>query len=158
MKLASLNTDEPADFVTILNLVLADECLLYTKTRNCHWTVTSPQFRELQDLFERQYDELAGIIDQVAEQIRALGGQSMRTMSEFLQHAQLKEQPGGHPIPPRMIRQLLDDHEAIIRALRSDLAACAAESNGAGMREFLAGMLERHDKMAQALQARLENS
>ena len=153
-----LNKEQLNGVVTILNLVLADECLLYTKTRNCHWNVTGPQFQQLHELFERQYDELSEIIDRVAERIRVLGAQAMGTMSEFLQYARLKEHPGKRPPASRMVARLLDDHEAIVRTLRGDLAVCAEEFNDAGTSGFLTGLLERHEKMARTLRAHLENS
>ena len=143
--------------VTILNLVLADECLLYTKTRNCHWNVTGPTFQQLHELFEQQYDQLSEIIDEIAERVRMLGGQAMGTMGEFLQHTRLKEQPGKHPpSAARMIGQLLEDHEVIIRTLRGDLEACQMEYGDAGTADFLTGIMERHEKMAWMLRSHLE--
>ena len=52
--------------VTILNDVLADEYVLYTKTRNYHWNVVGPQFNDLHKFFEAQYSELNDIVDDVA--------------------------------------------------------------------------------------------
>ena len=60
--------------VAILNTLLADEYLLYTKTRNYHWNVVGPQFNDLHKFFEAQYNELNEIVDDVAERSRALGG------------------------------------------------------------------------------------
>ena len=153
-----LNQEQLNGVVTILKLVLADECLLYTKTRNCDWNVTDPQFRQLHAMFEQQFDELSDVIDKVAERSRALGAQAMDTMSEFLQYARLKEHPGKGPPATRMVAQLVDDHEAIIRTLRGDLAVCAEEFNDAGTSDFLTGLLEQHEKMARRLRAYLENS
>lgn len=152
------NKEQLSGVVTILNLVLADECLLYTKTRNCHWNVTGPQFQQLHELFERQYVELSDIIDKVAEQIRALGAQAMGTMSEFLQYARLKEHPGKRPPAARMLAHLLDDHDTMVRTLRGDLAVCAGEFNDTGTSDFLTGLMQQHEKMAWMLRTHLENS
>jgi starvation-inducible DNA-binding protein len=147
------------DVVTILNLVLADECLLYTKTRNCHWNVTDPASQQIHKLFEQQYDQLSEFIDEVAERIRMLGGRAMGTMAEFLQHTRLKEEPGKPPASAsRIIRQLLEDHEAVIRTLRGDLEACQVEYRDGGSADFLTGLMERHEKMAGMLRAHLEKS
>ena len=67
--------------VAILNTLLADEYLLYTKTRNYHWNVVGPQFNDLHKFFEAQYNELDEIVDDVAERSRALGGNAFGTMS-----------------------------------------------------------------------------
>jgi starvation-inducible DNA-binding protein len=83
--------------VAILNTLLADEYLLYTKTRNYHWNVVGPQFNDLHKFFEAQYNELNEIIDEVAERSRALGGNAFGTMIEFLKSTRLKEESGYYP-------------------------------------------------------------
>lgn len=62
----------------ILNTLLADEYVLYTKTRNYHWNVTGTHFSEYHKFFESQYEALDGIIDEVAERVRSLGGRARR--------------------------------------------------------------------------------
>jgi starvation-inducible DNA-binding protein len=144
--------------VTMLNLVLAEECLLYSKTRNCYWDATQPEARSLRDLFEQQYDREADIIDNLTGRIRVLGAQSMGTMSEFLQYARLKEHPGQHPPAARMIAHLLDDHEALMRTLKGDLAACQEGFKDAETGDFLNWLVEEHESMARTLRAQLNNT
>jgi starvation-inducible DNA-binding protein len=153
-----LDHEQLSGVVTILRLLLADECLLYSKTRNCDWNVIGPEFRQLHAVFERQFDELADIIDQVAGLSRNLGSPAMATMSEFLQYARLREHPGKRPPAARMIAHLLDDHEALARSLRGDATVCAEEFNDAATSGFLAGLIEQHERMARMLRAHLENS
>ena len=62
--------------VKILNAVLSDEYVLYTKTRNYHWNVVGPQFNDLHKFFESQYEALNETIDEVAERARTLGGKA----------------------------------------------------------------------------------
>src|SRR5881392_1205529 len=83
--------------VTILNTLLADEYLLYTKTRNFHWNVVGPQFNDLHKFFEGQYEALDDIVDEVAERVRALGGRSVATLAEFSRLARPAERPGERP-------------------------------------------------------------
>jgi starvation-inducible DNA-binding protein len=157
MKSRSLPPGRITSVVTILNLVLADECLLYTKTRNCHWNVDGSAFHPLRELFEQQYDQLSELIDGIAERIRLLGGQAMGTMSEFLQHTRLAEQPIKHPpSAAQMIGPLLEDHEGIVRTLRGDREACQAEYEDAGTADFLTGLIECHETLARRLRAQLE--
>src|SRR5262245_20734827 len=89
--------DHRATTVGILNALLADEFVLYTKSRNYHWNVVGPQFSELHKLFETQYEQLDEFVDQVAERARALDGRAYGTLAEFSQHARLKERPGEAP-------------------------------------------------------------
>src|SRR3989442_14920409 len=106
--------------VDLLTATLADEYLLYTKTRNYHWNVGGPQFNDLHKFFEAQYEQLDDIVDEVAERARSLGGQALGTLAEFSKTARLKESPGESPNASEMIATLLADHEAVIRSLRAD--------------------------------------
>jgi len=141
--------------VKLLTPLLADEYLLYTKTRNYHWNVVGPQFNDLHKFFEAQYEELDGFVDEVAERIRQLGAPSPGTLAEFTKTSRLKEHPGQHPAAKAMIAALLVDHEAVVRQLRVDLDTAAGHGD-AGTNDFLSGLMEKHEKMAWMLRAFLE--
>lgn len=145
-----------AGSVEVLNRLLSDEYVLYTKTRNYHWNVTGPDFQELHKFFESQYEELEAIVDEVAERAKALGGNALGTLQEFSQKTRLKEAPGESPDAKRMIANLLADHESVIRALREDLAACGEKFGDAGTSDFLTGLMEKHEKTAWMLRAYLQ--
>lgn len=151
-----IQTKSAQAVVTILNRVLSDEYLLYTKTLNYHWNVTGSHFNDLHKFFGEQYSELAEIVDDVAERVRSLDGKSHGTMTEFLKTARLKETPGKLPNAQGMISDLLSDHESVIRSLRVDLAECLNLHNDAGTSDFLTGLMERHEKTAWMLRAFLE--
>ncbi|MBI4160975.1 MAG: DNA starvation/stationary phase protection protein [Acidobacteria bacterium] len=142
--------------VKILNALLADEYVLYTRTRNYHWNVVGRQFNDLHKFFEAQYEELDGIVDDVAERARAMGGHAVATLAEFLKLTRLKEKPGDYPNATGMISDLLADHEAIIRTLRGDLETCDQKFHDMGTSDFLTGLMEKHEKMAWMLRAFLE--
>lgn len=141
---------------SILNQLLSDEYVLYTKTRNYHWNVTGSDFGELHKFFEAQYEELNAVIDTVAERARSLGGVSFGSLEEFLEHAKIKETRGANLIPRKMIKNLLTDHEAIITRLRENLAVCLDKLGDMGTSDFLTGLMEQHEKMAWMLRAYLE--
>ena len=145
--------DHRASVVAILNTLLSDEYVLYTKTRNYHWNVVGPQFNDLHKFFEAQYEELDDIVDEVAERARSLGGHAFGSLAEFARHARLKEHPGPTPDAQGMLANLRADHEAIIRPLRTDLEACLETHRDAGTSDFLTGLMERHEKMAWMLRA-----
>ena len=139
--------------VGILNTLLADEYVLYTKTRNYHWNVVGPQFNDLHKFFESQYEELDDFVDEVAERARALGGDALGTLAEFTKRARLKEQPGKYPDAKGMLTQLLADHETVIRHLRDDAEVTMDKHEDAGTNDFLIGLMEKHEKMAWMLRA-----
>lgn len=142
----------------ILGGILADQHVLYVKTRSFHWNVTGPQFSVLHALFEKQYDALAEAIDETAERIRALGAPSPGSMAEFLKAARLKEHIGRAPNAHAMLETLLADHEAMARQLRADADRCAGELNDASTNDFLIGLLQEHEKTAWMLRAHLEQA
>ena len=142
--------------VHLLTVLLADEYVLYTKTREDHWNVVGPQFHELHEFFEEQYQELNTIVDDVAERIRNLGEPAVGTLAEFTQHTRLKEHPGHYPEARDMIANLVADHEIVIRELREDADTCADEYHDMGTNDFLIGLMEHHEKMAWMLRAFLE--
>ena len=130
----------------LLSGILADEYVLYTKTRNFHWNVTGPRFNDLHKFFEAQYDDLAEKIDAVAERIRSLGRLSPGSLTEFSRLSRLKDH-SGPATASQMCAALLADHEALIRQLRGDVEAVAAQGD-AGTNDFLTGLMEEHEKMA----------
>lgn len=146
-------TDEQREAVIgILTRVLADQHVLYIKTRNYHWNVSGIHFFSLHALFEKQYDQLVEAIDDTAERIVQLGGKAIGTLREFVEHSRLSEEPGVYPSAREMLQNLLNDHEAVIRQLRADVDA-AAEYHDLGTSDYLTGLLEAHEKMAWMLRA-----
>ena len=142
--------------VELLTRLLADEYVLYTKTRNYHWNVLGLQFNDLHKFFESHYEELNDIVDDVAERGRTLGGKAIGTLEEFLKHTRLEEEPASYPDAPGMLANLLADHESVIRQLRNDLEACADQYKDMGTSDFLTGLMEKHEKMAWMLRAFLK--
>ena len=139
----------------ILNALLADAHVLYVKTRKYHWNVVGPQFRSLHELFEEHYKELADDIDEIAERARALGVKAHGTMAEFTRHARLEEDP-GYPEAMTMVANLVSDHSAVIKQLRTDIDRCEDDYHDAGTADFLTGLMEKHEKANWMLRAYLE--
>lgn len=137
--------------IILLSTVLATEMALYIKTRKAHWNVSGESFMELHKLYEGQYKSLEQSIDEVAERIGKLGGKTIGTMQEFMQHSIIKERAGKYDNSKDTLKELLDDHEKTIVLLRSDVDVCADENNDVGTADFLTGLLEEHETMAWVL-------
>lgn len=138
-----------------LNGILADEFLLYTKTRNAHWNVEGPDFHAQHIFFEKQYEALDEIMDSVAERIRTLGHYAPGTLKDFLQLTRITEQTREKNDSAGFIRELLADHETIIVAMRENIDRFANEYKDAGTSDFITGLMEEHEKMAWMLRAHL---
>lgn len=136
-----------------LERLLADTYVLYVKTQNFHWNVTGPQFQALHDLFEQQYQELAGGTDTLAERIRALGRPAPGSLRAFGELARLSE-ANGEANADAMLRSLLADQETVARAIR-DALPVAQEAADEGTVDLLSERLGAHEKHAWMLRASL---
>ena len=139
-----------------LSHILADAVVLYTKTRKFHWNVSGPSFMELHKLFEAQYKELEEAIDEIAERISKLGSAVPGTMAEFVQMTTITETPGKVPSQKDMIKELLADHENVIKTLRKAVDDCDDKFKDAGTADFLTGLMEDHETIAWTLRRYME--
>ncbi|RYG46653.1 MAG: DNA starvation/stationary phase protection protein [Chitinophagaceae bacterium] len=136
-----------------LSKLLADEFVLYTKTRNAHWNVEGPDFHAMHLFFEGQYNQLDEIMDSVAERIRSIGHYAPATLKSFLQLTHLSELNERDNGSKDFIRELLDDHESIIEFIRTNINRFANDYGDAGTSDFITGLMEDHEKMAWMLRA-----
>jgi starvation-inducible DNA-binding protein len=137
----------------VLNIVLADEYVLYTKTRNAHWNIQGPNFMELHKFFEGQYEALDTIIDDVAERVRALGHFSLGALKDFLEVTRISEDEHNFSNAKQIIQTLLSDHESIIGNLRKEITEVSETYSDLGTADFLTGLMEQHEKIAWMLRA-----
>jgi len=151
-----ISTDNRQAVANILNRILSDEVVLYTKTRKFHWNVQGIHFHDLHLFFESQYNELADITDAVAERIRKLGHYSLGTMQQFLKETDLLEHTDDGSSSEIMIEALLEDHETIIKEIRNALDAIEDKHKDAGTADFLTGIMEQHESMAWMLRSMLQ--
>ncbi len=145
-------SEKNTDSVTsLLSVLLADEMILYIKTRKFHWNVSGESFMELHKLFEGQYKQLEEYIDEVAERINKLGAKTIGTLSEFSAIGTLKEAPGKYPSQKNILQELLNDHETLTRQLRKNITDCSDKFKDAGTADFLTGLMEQHETAAWVL-------
>lgn len=91
-----------------LNTLLADYMVFYQKLRNYHWNVAGSEFFKLHEKFEEAYNEASDIADAVAERILARDGRVHSTLQDFVEHANLNEDPES-PSAETMVQNLVDD-------------------------------------------------
>lgn len=142
--------------VDVLIKVLADEFVLYTKTRRAHWNIEGPDFYNKHLFFEKQYEELDEIMDTVAERVRALGHYTPATLKDFLALTHLSEELKEKNDAAGFIKELLIDHESVVIYLRENINFIANELQDAGTSDFITGLVETHEKMAWMLRAHLK--
>lgn len=136
--------------------LLADEYVLYTKTRNAHWNMEGTDFYDKHKFFEGQFGQLDDIIDGVAERIRSLGHYTTASLKNFLELTHLSEASREKNDGEGFIKELLTDHESIIIYLRENIHPFVAEYKDIGTSDFITGLLEIHEKMAWFLRSHLK--
>ena len=139
----------------MLSTVLADEVTLYIKTRKFHWNVSGESFMELHKLFEHQYKEIEEVIDEVAERIGKLGSATIGTMKQYAKMTRLKENPDEYLTRLKMVEELVEDHETVIKELRVDIEKCD-KSGDAGTTDCLTGVMQEHETIAWTLRRYLK--
>lgn len=130
-----------------LNKVLADEFVLYVKTRNYHWNTEGSNFMEMHKFYESQFEELDKIIDAVAERIRALGHYAEARLKDYANLTRLEEQAYTNK-QNEQLQNLLNDHETIIQNMRKLVTLFSETHHDAGTSDFITGLMEDHEKMA----------
>ena len=133
--------------------LLADEFVLYTKTRNAHWNIEGPDFHAMHLFFESQYEQLDEVMDSVAERIRKIGHYAPATLTQLLQLTHLTEATANKNDSAGFIKELLQDHESIITFIRGNINPFANDYHDAGTSDFITGLLETHEEMAWMLRA-----
>lgn len=136
----------------ILNEILASEVLLLIKTKNFHWNVKGPHFSEYHKFFDEQAEEIENTIDEVAERVRALGFHSLGSMQEYLENTFLDENTNRGVSAADMLKELLENHEAVIRNFREKIPVVSVHQDE-GTADFLTGLMEQHEKMAWMLRS-----
>lgn len=107
-----------AELVTELNGLLADHMALYFKTKNFHWHVTGPRFRELHLLFDEQALELQGQVDLIAERVRKLGAATLTSIGSIAAHTQVQDQDTHGQTAEDMLAELRNDNAALLARIK----------------------------------------
>ena len=136
--------------------LLADEYVLYTKTRNAHWNIEGTDFYDKHKFFEFQFGQLDEIIDDVAERIRSIGHYAYATLKSFLELTHLTEVNRENNDSNGFLNELLTDHESVIIHCRENIHLIGNEYKDIGTSDFITQLMEKHEKMAWLIRAHLK--
>ncbi len=137
--------------------VLADETVLYIKTKNAHWNVVGADFYDKHKFFELQFGQLDEVIDSVAERIRTIGHFAPASLNSYISLTRLTERNRHEDTSEGFIKELVADHESIIMTLRGLIKPFAEDFQDAGTSDFVTGLMETHEKMAWFLRSHLNH-
>jgi starvation-inducible DNA-binding protein len=107
-----------------LNAILADAFALYLKTKNFHWHISGPHFRDYHLMLDEQADQIFATTDPLAERVRKLGGTTLRSIGNIAKVQTLEDNDDQFVGPNDMLRELMADNKAVAAAMRKAHELC----------------------------------
>jgi starvation-inducible DNA-binding protein len=127
LPLATPSDIKPEDVREIsgaLNVLLADLFSLYLKTKNFHWHMSGPHFRDYHLLLDDHGDQIFGITDEVAERVRKIGGTTIRSIGHIARLQKVADNDAEYVTPADMLSELHEDEKALVLRMRAIHALC----------------------------------
>ena len=119
-----LSADAVHDIAGALNGLLADMFALYVKTKNFHWHVSGPHFRDFHLLLDEQADQIFATTDPIAERVRKIGGTTLRSIRQISERQRLLDNDAEYVTPLDMLAELRDDNKQLAGEMRRTHAVC----------------------------------
>ena len=119
-----LSDEAVAAISEALNGLLADAFALYLKTKNFHWHMSGPHFRDYHLMLDEQSDQIFATTDPLAERVRKIGGTTLRSIGQIAKLQSLKDNDAKFVSANDMLRELMQDNKAMIRAMRDAHEIC----------------------------------
>ena len=124
-------TNATAQMVGEINALLADHFALYVKTKNFHWHVKGPRFRDLHLLFDEQAVQIQAEIDTIGERARKLGGDTLTSIGSIARHTQIADQDNADLPAEDMVAELRADNQALLARLKTMKATAEVAGDNA---------------------------
>lgn len=121
---SAFSDDAVLEISGALRQLLADAFALYLKTKNFHWHMSGPHFRDYHLLFDEHADQIFAITDDIAERARKIGGTTLRSIGDIARQQRLADNDDTSVPPGMMIAQLLADNQQFSQYLRTTHAIC----------------------------------
>ena len=119
-----LGADATRDISAALNTLLADMFALYFKTKNFHWHMSGPHFRDYHLLLDEQADQLYATTDPIAERVRKLGGTTLRSIGQVARLQRVADNDADYVTPLDMLAELREDNMQTVAAMRATHGVC----------------------------------
>src|SRR5215469_13191838 len=122
--LTDLPENATRDISGALNGLLADVFALYIKTKNFHWHMSGPHFRDYHLLLDEHGDQIFAMTDPIAERVRKLGGQTIKSIGQISRQQRVLDNEAEYVEPEDMLAELREDNQALTSRLREAHAVC----------------------------------
>src|SRR5271166_6267618 len=120
----SLGAEASRDIARALNALLADFFALYMKTKNFHWHMSGPNFRDYHLLLDEQGEQIFDMTDDVAERARKIGGVTLRSIGDIARRQRILDNDADYVEPKDMLAELRDDNERLTSIMRQVHNVC----------------------------------
>jgi len=112
------------DITGALNALLADVFALYLKTKNFHWHMSGPHFRDYHLLLDDHGDQIFAMTDDIAERVRKIGGTTIRSIGHIARLQRILDNDADYVTPADMLSELHEDEKALVLSMRAVHALC----------------------------------
>ncbi len=119
-----LSDDAVRELSAKLNEILADAFALYLKTKNFHWHVSGPHFRDYHLLLDEQSEQIFATTDDIAERVRKIGGTTLRSIGQISKLQTIKDNDESFVPAHDMLRELMDDNKQVAASMRECHELC----------------------------------
>ncbi len=124
-----LGSEATKDIAAALTGLLADMFTLYLKTKNFHWHMSGPHFRDYHVMLDEQADQIFATTDAIAERARKVGGTTLRSIGHISRVQRLLDNDADYVTPQDMLAELADDNQRLVGFLRATHGACEAHND-----------------------------
>ncbi|MFZ0497453.1 MAG: DNA starvation/stationary phase protection protein [Methylocella sp.] len=121
---AGLTSNAKRDISGALTILLADMFALYVKTKNFHWHMSGPHFRDYHLLLDEHGDQIFATTDVIAERVRKVGGTTIRSIGQIGRMQRILDNDAEYVTPPDMLGELRDDNEELAARMRETHSLC----------------------------------
>jgi starvation-inducible DNA-binding protein len=121
---SDLGADASKDIAGAMNSILADVFTLYLKTKNFHWHLTGPHFRDYHLLLDEQADQLFAMTDVIAERVRKVGGRTVTSIGQIARLSRIEDNDADYVEASDMLAELRSDNAALAASLREAHEVC----------------------------------
>jgi starvation-inducible DNA-binding protein len=119
-----LSAEATRDLAPALTTLLADVFALYLKTKNFHWHMSGPHFRDYHLLLDEQGEQIFAMTDDIAERVRKIGGTTLRSIGHIHRLQRLADNDADYVTPMDMLAELRDDNQRLVMSMREVHGVC----------------------------------
>jgi len=119
-----LTAEATRDIAGAMNAILADVFALYLKTKNFHWHLSGPHFRDYHLMFDEQADQVFAMTDPIAERVRKIGGSTIKSIGQIAREQRVLDNDADYVDPEDMLAELCEDNKTLAARLREAHNVC----------------------------------